>query len=215
MRQTLLLAVLALAFAGCRGMHSEDPPIHPNLNMDFTESFEAQEANPFFEDDAAMRPPVPGTVKRTGLRTTENAPYTLGRTADGAYVETIPMAVTPAVLARGQERYNIFCTPCHGYSGDGAGIIMVGNAGQGYGYTPAPSYHTDGLRARADGYLYDAIANGVRSMPSYAHQLSVPDRWAVVAYVRALQRMESPEPGDVPEQIRARLETANPNITLE
>ena len=215
MRPILLLTVAVLALTGCRGTHSENPPIHPNLNMDFTESFEAQEANPFFEDDAAMRPPVPGTVKRTGLRTTENAPYYLGRTADGAYVPTIPLEGTPAVLARGQERYNIFCTPCHGYSGDGAGIIMVGNGGQGYGYTPAPSYHTDALRARADGYIYDAIANGVRNMPSYAHQLSVPDRWAVVAYVRALQRAENAEPGDVPQPIRDQLETANPNVNVQ
>ena len=85
MRPILLLSALLVALTGCRGTLSDDPPIHPNLNMDFTESFEAQEANPFFEDGAAMRPPVPGTVKRTGLRTTENAPYYLGRTADGAY----------------------------------------------------------------------------------------------------------------------------------
>lgn len=215
MRQTLLLTALLVAFTGCRGTLSDDVPIHPNLNMDFQEKFEPQEANPFFADDAAMRPPVPGTVKRTGLRTTENAPYFLGRSADGAYVPSIPMEVTPAVLARGQERYNIFCTPCHGYSGDGLGIIMVGNGGQGYGYTPAPSYHTASLRARADGYIYDAIANGIRSMPSYAHSISVPDRWAIVAYIRALQRAQNASAEDVPDQIRAQLETANPNITVE
>ncbi len=196
-------------------MHSDSPPIHPNLNMDYQESFEPQEANPFFEDDAAMRPPVPGTVKRTGLRTTENAPYFLGRTADGALVETIPMEVSPAVLARGQERYDIYCTPCHGYAGDGQGIIMTGNGGQGYGYTPAPSYHTDALRARADGYLFDVITNGVRSMPSYAHQVSVPDRWAIVAYIRALQRSQNASASDVPAPIRSRLETYNPNVTIE
>jgi mono/diheme cytochrome c family protein len=196
-------------------MQSDAPPIHPNLNMDFQEKFEAQEANPFFEDDAAMRPIVPGTVKRTGLRTTENAPFFLGRSADGAYVPEIPMAVTPAVLERGQERYNIFCTPCHGYSGDGLGIIMTGNGGQGYGYTPAPSYHTDGLRARADGYIYDVIANGVRSMPSYAHQISVPDRWAIVAYIRALQRSQNAGADDVPAPIRDQLESYNPNVTVQ
>ena len=86
MRLSILLAAV-LVLAGCRGMHSDDPPIHPNLNMDFQEKFEPQEANPFFENDAAMRQPVPGTVKRTGLRTTENAPYLAGRTADGGLVE--------------------------------------------------------------------------------------------------------------------------------
>ncbi len=196
-------------------MHSDNPPIHPNLNMDFQESFEPQEANPFFEDDAAMRQPVPGTVKRTGLRTTQNAPYFAARTADGALVETIPMEVTPAVLARGQERYTIYCTPCHGGAGDGQGIIMTGNGGQGYGYTPAPSYHTDVLRARPDGYLYDAIANGIRSMPSYAHQISVPDRWAIVAYIRALQRSQNATAEDVPAPILSRLETYNPNVSLD
>ena len=196
-------------------MHSDDPPIHPNLNMDFTESFEAQEANPFFEDGSAMRQPVPGTVKRTGLRTTATAPYDLGRTADGALVETVPMEITAAVLERGQERYNIYCAVCHGEAGDGLGIIMTGNGGQGYGYTPAPSYHTDLLRARPDGYIYDAIANGIRSMPSYAHQVSVPDRWAIVAYIRALQRSQNAVAEDVPAPIRTQLETYNPNVTLD
>ncbi len=214
MRQTLLLA-LVIGLVGCRGMHSESPPIHPNLNMDFQESFEPQEANPFFADDAAMRPPVPGTVKRTGLRTTENAPFFLGRTATGGYVPTIPMEVTPAVLARGQQRFNIYCTPCHGYAGDGKGIIMVGNGGQGYGYVPAPSYHTDALRAREDGYFFDVITNGVRSMPSYAHQISVPDRWAIVSYIRALQRSQNAGAGDVPEPIRDQLETYNPNVNVQ
>ncbi len=218
MRKTLVFAAvigLASALGGCRGMHSDNPPIHPNLNMDFQESFEAQEANPFFADDAAMRPTVPGTVKRTGLRTTENAPYFLGRTATGALVPTIPMEVTPAVLARGQQRYNIYCTPCHGYAGDGKGIIMVGKGGEGYGYVPAPSYHTDALRAREDGHFFDVITNGIRSMPSYAHQISVPDRWAIVSYIRALQRSQNAGAGDVPAPIRDQLETYNPNVTIQ
>ncbi|MEM1041566.1 MAG: cytochrome c [Bacteroidota bacterium] len=218
MRSPTLLAavlVLAVALAGCRGMHSDKPPIHPNLNMDFQEYFEPQEANPFFADNSAMRQPVPGTVKRTGLRTTENAPYYAGRTADGALVETIPMEVSEEVLLRGQERYNIYCSVCHGEAGDGQGIIMTGNGGQGYGYTPAPSYHTDASRAYPDGYFYDAIANGIRSMPSYAHQVSVPDRWAIVAYIRALQRSQNAAAEDVPEPIRAQLETYNPNVNLD
>lgn len=208
------LLVAALALAGCRGMRSEKPPVHPNLNMDFQEKFEAQEANPFFADMAAQRMPVPGTVKRGGLRTSENAPYTIGRTAGGAYVPTIPMEVTPAVMARGRERYDIYCSVCHGATGDGQGIIMAGNDGQGYGYTPAPSYHTDYLRTIEDGYLFDVITNGVRSMPSYAHQIHVADRWAIVAYVRALQRSQGAAEGDVPAQELARLQAANPNVPV-
>ncbi|MDX1530949.1 MAG: cytochrome c [Rhodothermales bacterium] len=215
MRLTLFAAAaLALTLAGCRGMTSEDPPIHPNLNMDFQERFEEQEANPFFADDAAMRPVVPGTVARGGLRTTENAPFYYGRTADGAYVPAVPVAVTPALVERGRERYDIFCTVCHGLTGDGQGIIMVGNGGQGYGYTPAPSYHTERLIGVPDGYLYEVIANGVRNMPSYAHQIAPADRWAIVAYIRALQLSQNATASDVPEPVRQRLQSANPNVTL-
>ena len=186
-------------------MKSDDAPIHPNLNMDFQEKFEAQEANPFFADGAAMRPPVAGTVARGQLRTTGNADVEYGRTASGGFVGDIPLEVTPALLERGQERYLIFCSVCHGPSGDGQGVIMVGNAGQGYGYTPAPTYHSDYLRGIEDGYLYNVIANGVRSMPSYGHELPVDDRWAVVAYIRALQTSQNATEADIPLEERDRV----------
>ena len=186
-------------------MKSDDAPIHPNLNMDFQEKFEAQEANPFFADGAAMRPPVAGTVARGQLRTTGNADVEYGRTGAGGFVADIPLDVTPALLERGQERYNIFCSVCHGPSGDGQGVIMVGNAGQGYGYTPAPTYHSDYLRGIEDGYLYNVIANGVRSMPSYGHELPVDDRWAVVAYIRALQTSQNATEADIPLEERDRV----------
>ena len=203
--------VLAVAVGGCRGMTSDDPPIHPNLNMDYTQRFEAQEANQLFADGAAMRPPVPGTVSRGNLRIDANAPYVYGRTADGAYIDEIPVPVTASLVERGQERYNIYCTPCHGYAGDGRGIVAVGNGGLGYGFA-VPSYHTEALQARPDGYIYDVIANGINTMPSYGHQMLPADRWAVVAYVRALQRAEAASAADVPETERERLETANPNV---
>jgi mono/diheme cytochrome c family protein len=205
---------LVLVLSGCRGMKSEKTPVHPNLNMDFQEKFEAQEANPFFEDDAAMRQPVAGTVARGQLRTTENAPFEYGRSASGAYVDDIPLQVTEALVERGQERYEIFCSMCHGGAGYGQGVIMVGNNGQGYGYTPAPSYHTDYLRDIQDGYLYGVIANGVRSMPSYGHEMAPADRWAVVAYIRALQRSQNADLEDIPAEERDRVNSeyvgANP-----
>ena len=207
-----LLGLAALGLAGCRGMTSERPPIHPVLNMDFQERFEEQEANPFFADGAAMRPPVPGAVARGRLRTTANAPAELGRDAGGGFVASIPVPVTMAMLQRGQERYAIYCAVCHGDAGDGRGIVMTGNGGQGFGYTPAPTYHSDYLRGVPDGYLYEVITNGVRTMPSYAHQLPPADRWAVVAYVRALQRSQSAGLADIPEPERRRLATENPNI---
>lgn len=192
-------------------MTSDKPPIHPNLNMDYVERFEAQEANPLFADGAAMRTPVAGTVARGQLETSANAPYEFGRTADGAYVAEIPIEVTPSLLERGQERYNIYCTVCHGYAGDGRGTVAVGNGGIGYGFA-VPSYHTDALRGRPDGYIYDVIQNGVNSMPSYGHEVAPADRWAIVAYVRALQRSQNATSADVPSAERDRLNEANPNV---
>ena len=124
------------------------------------------------------------------------------------------MPVTLELLQRGQERYSIYCSVCHGIAGDGRGIVMVGNGGQGYGYTPAPTYHSDYLRGVEDGYVYEVITNGVRSMPSYAHEMPPADRWAVVAYVRALQRSQAAPVADVPEPERLRLATENPNVNV-
>jgi mono/diheme cytochrome c family protein len=205
----LTLAVLlagTVLLAGCRGMISEKPPVHPNLNMDFQEKFQAQEANPFFADGRAMRPPVPGTVARGLLK--EDTRFYLGRTETGEYLAEMPVPVTRELLMRGRERYNIYCTVCHGGAGDGQGIIMTGQSsatGQGYGYTPAPSYHIDRLREVGDGYMYDVITNGVRNMPGYAQQISVLDRWAIVAYVRALQLSQNAGEDDVPPSELAKI----------
>ncbi len=195
-RPTALIILVVLALAGCRGMESDNPPIHPNLNMDFQNRFDPQEANSFFEDNRSMRPIVPGTIARGTLR--EDVVFYEGRAEDGSYVEQMPLPTTRELLARGQERYDIYCTPCHGAVGDGEGIITTG----GYGYTPAPTYHSDRLRDVADGYLYDTIANGIRTMPAYGHQVPPADRWAIVAYVRALQRSQYASPSDVPAGIR-------------
>lgn len=211
----LLGLVGTLTLAGCRGMTSDKPPVHLNRNMDYQQRFEEQEPNPFFADGASMRMPVPGTVARGRLRTTQNADFNLGRDVSGAFVASSPVPVTEALLARGQERYTIYCSVCHGLAGDGRGIVMSGNGGQGYGYVPAPSYHTDLLRGVADGYLYNVIANGVRSMPSYGHEVSPDDRWAIVAYIRALQRSQNATVADLPQPERERLETANPNVNVQ
>jgi len=218
MRASVVLVAMLLfatAMVGCRGMRSERPPIHPNLNMDFGPNFKAMRPNPFFEDGMAMRQPVPGTVAREQLRTAENAPFEHGRTAGGEYVDSMPVLITEAVLERGQERYDIFCGVCHGAVGDGNGIIMVGNAGQGYGYIPAPTFHDEFLLAAPDGYLYDVITNGVRSMPAYGHQLRPADRWAVVAHIRALQRAQAATPADLPQPERERLGAASPTPPAE
>lgn len=193
----LLLTVL---LAGCRGHQSERPPIHPHLGMDFQEKFQAQDYNPFFEDGASMRKPVTGTVARGQLK--DNPRLHAGRTPGGEYVETVPVDVTRQVLERGQDRYEVYCTPCHGKTGAGDGIIMRGD----YGYTPASSYHVERLRQVPDGYLYDVIANGVRNMPAYGQQIPVRDRWAIVTYIRALQRSQNARPEELPSDVASRLE---------
>jgi mono/diheme cytochrome c family protein len=183
-------------------MKSENPPIHPNMNMDIQNRFDPQEANPLFADNAAMRKPPSGTVARGLLRA--DSRYFAGRTEEGEYVEQMPVPVNRALLERGQERYEIFCTVCHGAAGDGNGIIMTGESnvtGQGYGYTPAPTYHSERLREVTDGYIYDVVANGVRNMSGYAQQIPVADRWAIVAYVRALQRSQNADAADVPQSV--------------
>ena len=201
-REYIMCSLLLLgSLAGCRGMDHDQPPIHPNLNMDFQERFDPQERNPFFADNRSNRPLVAGTIARGFLR--EDVPFYEGRAADGAFVAEYPVRITREILDRGQERYNIYCSPCHGMAGDGTGIITTG----GYGYTPAPTYHTERIRAMPVGELYAVIREGIRTMPSYAAQVSVVDRWAIVAYIQALQRSQNAREGDVSEEILTEFET--------
>lgn len=207
----LSLAVMALVLTGCRGMESENTPVHPNQDMDYQERFNAQDANPFFADNAAMRKPVSGTVARGLLR--ENSALYTGRNDDGVLVDSNPIEISRAVVQRGKERYEIYCSVCHGIAGDGEGIIMTGD----YGYTPAPTFHADRLRnEEPDGHLYDVITNGVRSMPGYASQIAVQDRWAIVSYIRALQRSQNAGEEDLPESALRQIEQGeSANISVE
>lgn len=195
MRIPGILLPLVMILAGCQGAISDKPPVHLNQNMDFQEYFEAQEANAFFADGRAMRAPVPGTVARGYLK--EDVAWWTGLDASGDYV-TNPVELTMEIMERGRDRYNIYCSVCHGLAGDGNGIIMTGR----YGYVPAPTFHSELLRAREDGYFFDAISRGVRSMPAYGQQVAVADRWAITAYIRALQRSQNASPADVPENQR-------------
>lgn len=200
LRRFAVLPLLAsvVALAGCRGMVSENTPIHPNLNMDFQEKFEPQEANPLFADGRANRTPVAGTVARGLMR--ENTPLQTGRDG-GALVRANPVPTTQDVLLRGQQRYNIYCAVCHGKAGDGKGVIGTG----GYGWA-VPTYHDDRLRAIEDGHFFEVITNGINTMPGYAAQIPVADRWAIVAYVRALQRSQNAQRGELPADIVAQVD---------
>lgn len=177
----LIAATAALALlAGCRGMTSEDPPIHPNPNMDTQAKYVAQRGSDFFADGAAMRTPPAGTVARGQLR--EDKGYNTGRLADSSFVARIPFTVDDAVKARGSERFMIYCSPCHGISGDGKGNIMK------YKYPiPPNNLMEQRIRDLSDGALFEVISNGIRNMPSYRQQIPVRDRWSIVAHVRHLQ----------------------------
>lgn len=196
LRYTVAVLAALVVLPGCRGSLSDAPPVHINPNMDRQQRFEAQEANAFFADGRAMRLPVAGTVARGFLK--EDVGFWEGRTQTGSFVDSIPMDVDMQLMERGRDRYDIYCSVCHGLAGDGQGIIMTGN----YGFVPAPTFHSDALRAVPDGYLYDVVKNGIRTMPAYGQQVPVADRWAIVAYVRALQRSQHAAESDVPENQR-------------
>lgn len=178
------LLLVSMALFSCRGQTTDKPPVRTHFNMNFQERFNAQQENPFFEDGMAMRLPVEGTVAR-GLLRHDTALFE-GLDEQGDFVTEIPFDLTRDFLYRGKDRYDIFCQMCHGGTGDGQGIIMTGQ----YGYVPAPTFHREASREMPDGELYSAIANGIRTMPSYATQINVEDRWAIVAYIRALQRSQ-------------------------
>lgn len=177
---------LALAAAGCRGWTSSKPPVHVNPSMDNQPKYRAQAESAFFPDGATMRPPVPGTVARGELR--EDAAFHEGKDAAGKDVPRSPVETTPEVLARGAERYRIYCAPCHDARGDGKGIL----ARQGL---PTTSLHVDRLLAADDGYVFDVVTNGRGLMPAYRWPIPASDRWAIIARVRELQRQRRTEGG--------------------
>lgn len=178
--RTLMALALTTALAGCQGMPSEKPPVHVNPNMDWQDRFNAQEVNPFFEDNRADRQPVDGTVSRGNLQV--DLAYYQGVEENGDFVAKIPARVTAEMIKRGKERFNIYCSMCHGGTGAGNGIIT------NYGIVPPPSFYDARIVSMPDGEIYSAIYNGVRTMSSYRHQIPVEDRWAIVSYIRTLQR---------------------------
>ncbi len=167
--------------------------------------YEAFEANATFADNRASRSAPVGTVARGWLREDE-ALYT-GKLA-GQPVDEFPFAIGRAELMRGQERFNIYCTPCHGRVGDGNGMVVQ------RGLRQAASFHQDRLRQEKLGYFYDVITNGFGAMPDYATQIPVRDRWLIVAYVRTLQMSQHASVNDVPADHRGALD-ASPASALQ
>ena len=196
MRALLITLTFVTLVTGCIGAESGEPPVVGIRNMYNQPRYDTQERQPFFADQRSMRPGVDGTVSRESEHFLH---WATGRNAKGdAWLAEVPAPLiarhggSPLLLARGQERYNIYCAACHSISGDGKGMVSRRAQALGASGLVAPSFHDDRLRHIPDGQLFATITNGVRNMPSYAHNIPVDDRWAIVHYVRALQLSQAP-----------------------
>lgn len=194
---------IALALRA-RVVKKTEPRFHIIQDMDNQPKVKAQSRLMLFADRRGMRPSVPGTVARGAV--IGDSALMLGKSNDESWVETNPMQVTLSLLERGRQRYEIYCSPCHGLAGNGDGMVAQrADQLQEGTWTPPTSFHTDLVRERLEGHLFNTISNGIRNMPSYGSQIPVDDRWAIVAYVRALQRSQNATIDDVPADLQAQL----------
>lgn len=184
-----------LVFARMRATPSPNRPIHIFWDMDFQPKFKAQAPNPLFADGRAMRPPVQGSVAR-GESYVDT--HMFEGVVDGQWATALPtsMKLDQATLERGQQRFNIYCSACHGYAGYGDGAVnqrameLVSNVNgpvNGTQWVAAKSLHDETTRHQPMGQLFNTITHGIRNMAGYGAQISVADRWAIAAYVKALQ----------------------------
>ena len=176
-------AALLLFCAGCR----QDMHVQPRYNP--------YDPTDFFSDGQSARTPVAGTVPRGDLASGPQELLYTGK-VNGAVVDEFPFPVTRAVLERGRERFNIYCEPCHGMTGDGDGMIVQ------RGFRHPPSLHSDHLRSAHAGHFFDVISNGFGVMYPYGYRIVPHDRWAIVSYIRALQLSRQASINDVPAEER-------------
>ena len=214
----LLIGVGVLAGAGFRGTKFRKPPteIFPDMNRQV--KYKPQKTSEFFADGRVQRAPISETIPfgyNEAVKLVSNeAPaesYYKGYTQGDEYIDTgkigtdwgtgIPISVNDALIHRGQQRYSINCAVCHGATGAANGITTQ------YGLVGVPSYHQDRLRVMADGEIYNTITHGKNTMMPYGDKITREDRWAIVAYVRALQRAQNAAKTDVPADVLAKLET--------
>lgn len=191
-----LLAVAALLAVGvaCRQDMHDQPKYRPFRQSEL------------FEDKRSARPLVQGTVARGTLR--EDERFFTGK-AGKDFVAELPVKVTPELLARGQQQFEVFCSPCHGRTGRGDGMVVR------RGFKAPPSYHSDRLRTMPVGYFYDVITNGFAAMSDYSAQVAPADRWAIAAYIRTLQYSQYAPAADVPAEKRGELDRTLAAAPLE
>ncbi len=180
----VLLLLPMLLLAGCRS------------DMQNTPKAKTFRASRFYDDRLTARPLISGTVPNSGLADDE---LRYNGDINGRLVTTFPFPVTREVLKRGQDRFNIFCAPCHGRLGDGEGMIVQ------RGFRRPPSYHIYRLRNAPVGHFYDVITHGFGSMYDYADRVAPRDRWAIIAYIRALQFSQNAPDSELPDQDRNQL----------
>lgn len=188
------LLLLVGGLAGCRQDMHDAPRYDP------------YEASAVFPNGSSARPLVEGTVARSDVL--DDDLLTTGK-INGQVADEFPFPITRADLDRGQERFNIYCSPCHGRTGEGNGMVVQ------RGYRQPPSYHIDRLRQAPVGHFFDVMTNGFGAMQDYKAQVSVRDRWAIAAYIRALQLSEHATIDDVPSDERATLNAPAPSGTKE
>jgi mono/diheme cytochrome c family protein len=179
------IALVGVLMAGCR------------LDMHIQPKYKGLEPSSFFNDGRSERPVVPGTVARGQLRTDEL--YYTGK-INGQIADVFPFAITKKDLERGQQRFNIYCAPCHDYTGSGNGMIVQ------RGFPPPPSYHIDRLMKAPVGHFFDVMTNGYGTMYSYAARVSPRDRWCIAEYIRALQLSQNAPHSDVPAKELTKLQ---------
>jgi cytochrome c5 len=178
-------ALCALGFAGCDNTLRQDMANQPRQNP--------LSPAPFFPDDRSERPLMDNTVMHGSL---QDDALTIPKDSNA-----FPLLVNMELLQRGQQRYAIFCTPCHGIQGDGLGMVAM------RGMKHPPSYHQERLRNEPVGYLYDVVTNGFGAMYGYSSQIPPRDRWAIIAYMRALQVSRNAPVGELPAALQEKLKT--------
>ncbi|HPF71900.1 MAG TPA: cytochrome c [Candidatus Krumholzibacteria bacterium] len=208
----LLLVVVALTLIPMgliyRSSHAAKhrPRIQVVYDMDQQSYYKNQAENPFFGDDRASRQHPHGTVAR-GQYSDDEAFWHGTAGADTVFVDAFPMPVTEAMVARGRDRFNIYCAPCHGQSGNGDGLVNRRAQALAEGtWTPPTNLTTAAIAERPVGHIFNTITHGIRKMPAYGPQIEPADRWAIVAWVRALQLSRNATIDDVPADVRATLQ---------
>lgn len=182
----LLLALAGFGAQGCRQDMHDQPKLKPYRSSEF------------FTDGSGMRALPAHTVARGSLQ--EDTHFFTGKMPDGSMATELPMPMTKSLLLRGQDRFKIYCTPCHGQLGDGRGMVVR------RGYKQPTSYHDERLRQVPIGYFFDVMTNGFAVMPSYAPQVAPADRWAIAAYIRALQYSQRVDASSLTAEQRAALD---------